>query len=108
MGFEIIKYFFCHKTFMQYCVVDVEYNSESQLIKEENQNKFGKKIGENKYFYLVYNCRYYNSFDVLNYLLDNKCSYIIIFDGDSYINNINNEELTTKGFDSDKSLDYKK
>ena len=108
MGFEIIKYFFCHKTFMQYCVVDVEYNSESQLIKEENQNKFGKKIGENKYFYLVYNCRYYNSFDVLNYLLDNKCSYIIIFDGDSYINNINNEELTTKGFDSDNSLDYKK
>ena len=39
IGFEIIKYFYRHKTFKQYYTIDIESNLEIQLIKEENTDK---------------------------------------------------------------------
>ena len=83
IGFEIIKYFYRHKTFKQYYTIDIESNLEIQLIKEENTDKnIFRKREKNEYFYLIYNCKYDSSITVLNYLLENNYSYMFIYNDD--------------------------
>ena len=76
MGFEIIKYFYRHKTFFQYYIIDIENEGESELINIENTKGYNKK------FYLIYNCRYLSD-EILNYLKIIKISYIIIYDDEN-------------------------
>ena len=83
IGFEIIKYFYRHKTFKQYYTIDIESNLEIQLIKEENTDKnIFRKREKNEYFYLIYSCKYDSSITVLNYLLENNYSYMFIYNDD--------------------------
>ena len=83
IGCEIIIYFDRHKTFKQCFVLDFDAKKEIQLPKEENIDKnIFKKRDKNKYFYLIYNCKYDNSIEVLNYLLENNYSYMIIYNDD--------------------------
>ena len=46
---------------------------------KEVKNKFGQNK-QKKYFYFVYNCKYNNSTEIVNYLLKNKNIYMIIYD----------------------------
>ena len=82
IGFEVIKFFYRHKIFFQFYCVDMENDFEIELINEQNN-----KIKKNKQFYLIYNCRFNNSLEMVNYLLKNDISYMIIYDKeeDSYL-----------------------
>ena len=52
IGFEIIKYFYRHKTFKQYYTIDIESDLEIQLIKEESTDKnIFRKREKNEYFF---------------------------------------------------------
>ena len=73
---EIIKYFYRHKTFYQYYIIDIENDGESELINEDDTKGYNKK------FYLIYNCRYLSN-EILHYLKNNKISYIIIYDDEN-------------------------
>ena len=87
ISFDIIKYFYRHKKFLQFYCIDVEKKDEMELIckDKENKNKVGQKK-QKKYFYLVYNCKYYNSLEFLNVLIKNNYTYIIIYDEEDNYN----------------------
>ena len=98
LGFEIIKFFYRHKIFFQFYCVDMENDFEIELIEEKNN-----KIKKNKKFYLIYNCKYYNSLEIVNYLLKNDFSYMIIYDKED---NVYLEDEEFKRIDLQKDIGY--
>ena len=81
MGIDVIKYFYRHKNFIKFYCIDVQKGDDIELITKgkEVKNKFGQNK-QKKYFYFVYNCKYNNSTEIVNYLLKNKNIYMIIYD----------------------------
>ena len=81
MGIDVIKYFYRHKNFIKFYCIDVQKGDDIELMTKgkEVKNKFGQNK-QKKYFYFVYNCKYNNSTEIVNYLLKNKNIYMIIYD----------------------------
>ena len=98
IGFEIIKFFYRHKIFFQFYCLNMENGFEMELIDEKDN-----RIKMNKKFYLIYNCKYYNSLEIVNYLLKNDISYMIIYDKEDNFY-LENEEF--KKLNPQKDIDY--
>ena len=110
IGIEIIKYFYRHKTFLQYYILDYEFDkkviqSQLELMKGENQNKFKTK-SKSKYFYLIYNYIPNNHMtQFLDYFKKNNISVMVISVEDYFYNEdmIDNIEDDSK---EDSDVDY--
>ena len=110
MGIDVIKYFYRHKNFIKFYFIDIEKGDDIELITKgkEVKNKFGQNK-QKKYFYFIYNCKYNNSMEIVNYLLKNKNVYMIIYD-DEDITTTPEEDILDDESDSEKeeaSNDYK-
>ena len=99
IGIEIVKYFYRHKTFLQYFIMDFEnknIQSQLELMKGENKNKF-KTNRKSKYFYLIYNYKPNNQMEnLLDYFKKSDISLMIIsveknFYNKDVVNNIDND-----------------
>ena len=110
MSFEIIKFFYKHKTFLKFYYINVEKGDKIESISKDKEDKnIPGQTKQNNYFYLVYNCRYSNSMDILNILLNNNNSYIIIYDeeGESDLEEEDNYELESSSDYENNNSDNK-
>ena len=106
IGIEIVKYFYRHKTFLQYFIMDYKKNIQSQLelMKGENKNKF-KTNGKSKYFYLIYNDIPNNQMEnLLDYFKKSNINLMVISKEENFynkdvINNINDDSYEDSDVD---------
>ena len=77
MGIEIIKYFYRHKTYLQYYIMNFGSNTN----KTTTYSKSIEVKNKNKSFYLIYNCDdIINLNEFLEHLKNNNDNFMVIYD----------------------------
>ena len=101
IGIEIIKFFYRHKTFIQYFIMDYEFDKKNiqshlEFMGGENKSKIKAKR-KSKYFYLIYNYIHDNHMTKFwDYFKENNISFMVIsnednFDNEDVVNNTDDD-----------------